>query len=78
MQSLGLEAKNPTIFKVIADIESDGKEIEFEEFLDAITSRLGDKETRVHLSLVRSESTASLTSSMTIEQVVSVSSTYEE
>ena len=31
---------------MIADLESEGKEIEFEEFLDAITSKLGDKETR--------------------------------
>ena len=44
MQSLGFESKNPTIFNMIADLE--GKEIDFEEFLDAITSKLGDKETR--------------------------------
>jgi Ca2+-binding EF-hand superfamily protein len=31
---------------MIADLESEGKEIEFEEFLDAITSKLGDKETK--------------------------------
>jgi len=31
---------------MIADLEAEGKEIEFEEFLDAITSKLGDKETR--------------------------------
>jgi hypothetical protein len=40
---------------MIADLESDGKEIEFEDFLDAITSRLGDKETRVNMNLVRPE-----------------------
>jgi Ca2+-binding EF-hand superfamily protein len=43
MQSLGFETKNPTIFHMIADLESHGKEIDFEEFLDGITSRLGDK-----------------------------------
>ena len=32
---------------MIADLESEGREIDFEEFLDAITSRLGDKESRV-------------------------------
>lgn len=32
---------------MIADLESENKEIEFEEFLDAITSKLGDKESKV-------------------------------
>lgn len=32
---------------MIADLESEGREIDFEEFLDAITSKLGDKESRV-------------------------------
>ena len=31
---------------MIADLESEGREIDFEEFLDAITSKLGDKETK--------------------------------
>lgn len=47
MQSLGFETKNPTIFNMIADLEAEGREIDFEEFLDGITARLGDKETRV-------------------------------
>jgi hypothetical protein len=64
MQSLGFESKNPTIFNMIADLESEGKEIDFEEFLDAITSRLGDKETRVLVAGCRLGSTAFLTSSM--------------
>ena len=46
MQSLGFEAKNPTIYHMIADLENQGSEIEFEDFLDAITSKLGDKESR--------------------------------
>jgi len=47
MRSLGFETKNPTIFQMIADLGTDGAErIEFDEFLDAITSKLGDKETR--------------------------------
>lgn len=37
MQSLGFEQKNPTIYCMIAELESMGREIEFEEFLDAIT-----------------------------------------
>ena len=31
---------------MIAELDDNNKEIEFEEFLDAITSKLGDKETR--------------------------------
>mmetsp|Transcript_123425 Transcript_123425/g.356819 ORF Transcript_123425/g.356819 Transcript_123425/m.356819 type:complete len:175 (+) Transcript_123425:80-604(+) len=47
MRSLGFETKNPTIFQMIADLGADGGDrIEFDEFLDAITSKLGDKETR--------------------------------
>ena len=46
MQSLGFESKNPTIYQMIADLENAGSSIDFETFLDAITSKLGDKETR--------------------------------
>ena len=46
MQSLGFESKNPTIYNMIAELEEENKEIDFEEFLDAITSKLGDKETK--------------------------------
>ena len=31
---------------MIADLEKIGREIDFDEFLDAITSKLGDKETK--------------------------------
>ena len=43
MQSLGFESKNPTIFNMIGELESLGREVDFEEFLDGITSKLGDK-----------------------------------
>ncbi|EPR63420.1 centrin 2 [Toxoplasma gondii TgCatPRC2] len=47
MQSLGFETKNPTIYQMIADLDRDsGGPIDFEEFLDAITAKLGDKESR--------------------------------
>ena len=46
MQSLGFENKNPTIYQMIADLEKEGQDIDFDQFLDAITSKLGDKETR--------------------------------
>uniref|UniRef100_A0A7S3HDR8 EF-hand domain-containing protein n=1 Tax=Spumella elongata TaxID=89044 RepID=A0A7S3HDR8_9STRA len=45
MRSLGFETKNPTIFQMIADLDQDGP-IGFDDFLDAITQKLGDKETR--------------------------------
>lgn len=46
MQSLGFENKNPTIYQMIAELEDLDREIDFEEFLDAITNKLGDKETK--------------------------------
>eukprot|EP00747_Dinoflagellata_sp_TGD_P213251 gnl/TRDRNA2_/TRDRNA2_86234_c0_seq2.p1 gnl/TRDRNA2_/TRDRNA2_86234_c0~~gnl/TRDRNA2_/TRDRNA2_86234_c0_seq2.p1 ORF type:complete len:171 (+),score=54.08 gnl/TRDRNA2_/TRDRNA2_86234_c0_seq2:105-617(+) len=54
MQSLGFETKNPTIYQMIADLDSDGHggPIDFEEFLDAITQKLGDKETRDGISKI--------------------------
>ena len=65
MQSLGFESKNPTIFNMIAELESLGREVDFEEFLDGITSKLGDKESRVLFFLGRTESIRSSTSSTT-------------
>ena len=69
MQSLGFEAKNPTIFNMITELEAEGREIDFEEFLDAITSKLGDKESRVRMDLFRTESTKYL-SCLTMTRVV--------
>jgi hypothetical protein len=65
MQSLGFESKNPTIFNMIAELESLGRETDFEEFLDGITSKLGDKESRVKIFLCRMASTRFSTFSMT-------------
>jgi Ca2+-binding EF-hand superfamily protein len=66
MQSLGFESKNPTIFNMISDLESLGREVDFEEFLDGITSKLGDKDSRVFDLLYRTASTKSSTSLMMI------------
>ena len=53
MQSLGFESKNPTIYQMIADLDRDGQgHIDFDEFLDAITSKLGDKETRAGIAKI--------------------------
>jgi centrin-1 len=47
MQSLGFEQKNPTIFQMFADLEKECHgPIDFERFLDGITSKLGDRESR--------------------------------
>ena len=50
MQSLGFDTKNPTIFQMIADLDTNDAQrrggIEFETFVDAINDKLGDKETR--------------------------------
>lgn len=41
MQSLGFEAKNQTIYQMIADIDKDGNgSIDFEEFLDMMTVKM--------------------------------------
>ena len=48
MSSLGFEAKNPTIYAMIADLDTheNSKGIDFEAFLEAITDKLGNKESR--------------------------------
>ena len=46
MQSLGFESKNPTIYQMIADLETEGPSIDFDTFLRAITEKLGDKESK--------------------------------
>ena len=48
MQSLGFESKNPTIYQMIADldVQDNSNGINFDQFLDAITAKLGNKETK--------------------------------
>lgn len=63
---------------MIADLEAEGREIDFEEFLDGITSRLGDKETRVNFILFRMELIKSLICLTTTERALSMSTTSRE
>ena len=40
MQSLGFDQKNPTIYNMIADLDYDNREVEFEEFLAVLGQRV--------------------------------------
>jgi len=50
MQSLGFDTKNPTIFQMIAELDTNEAQkrggIDFTTFVDAINEKLGDKESR--------------------------------
>jgi centrin-1 len=47
MNSLGLETKNQTIYQMITDLDSDNSgAIEFKEFLDLMTARMSDRDTK--------------------------------
>ncbi len=50
MQSLGFDTKNPTIYQLIADLDTpeNAKKggIDFDSFVEAINNKLGDKETK--------------------------------
>lgn len=46
MHSLGFEKKSPTVYEMICDLEEKGTEVDFDEFLDAISNKLGNRETK--------------------------------
>merc|ERR1739848_263931 len=53
MQSLGFEAKNQTIYQMVSDLDTDGSgAIDFEEFLDMMTARMSDKDTKEDINKV--------------------------
>ena len=53
MQSLGFEAKNQTIYQMITDLDKNkNNNIDFEEFLDMMTARMSDKDTREDINKV--------------------------
>ena len=50
MTSLGFESKNQTIYQMIADLDADGSgQIDFDEFLELMTARVSDKDTRENI-----------------------------
>ena len=46
MISLGFQKKSPTVYEMICELEEIGGEVDFEDFLDAISNKLGNKETK--------------------------------
>lgn len=46
MNSLGFEKKSPTVYEMICDLENMGNEVDFDEFLEAISNKLGNRETK--------------------------------
>ena len=51
MQSLGFEAKNATVYGMIRDISGE-EHINFDTFLDMMSSRIGDSDTREDVNKV--------------------------
>ena len=56
MQSLGFDSKNPTIFQLIADLDTPENAkrggIDFDSFVDVINNKLGDKETKEVIEII--------------------------
>ena len=53
MNSLGLEARNQTIYQMITDLDADNSgAIEFSEFLDLMTARMSDRDTKEDIKKV--------------------------
>jgi len=53
MTSLGFESKNGSIFQMICDLDSDGSgSLDFGEWLALMTTKISDKNSRVHYGKV--------------------------
>jgi Ca2+-binding EF-hand superfamily protein len=46
LQELGLDKRNESVFQMILDLQGKGKNINFDEFLEVIYSKLGDTRTK--------------------------------
>merc|ERR1712238_163981 len=51
MRSLGFEVKNEELKKMVSDIDGDGT-IEFSEFLEMMTGKMGEKDSREDIEKV--------------------------
>merc|ERR1711918_133448 len=53
MRALGFEVKNEELKKMVADVDSDGSgQIEFGEFLQMMTGKMGEKDSREDIEKV--------------------------
>ena len=53
LQNLGIDAKNQTLQNMLADIDKNGSgDIDFDEFIDMMTAKMSDKDTREDLQKV--------------------------
>lgn len=53
METLGFNSKNPAIYKMISEMDEDGNgTIDFQEFLDMMTARISDQNTKEDLERV--------------------------
>ena len=53
LTSLGFDAKNASVFQMIADIDREGKrKVDFNDFLAMMTMKLGDRDTRKDINQV--------------------------
>merc|ERR1711953_3071 len=53
MQLLGFDVKHAVVYNMVADLDADGSgEIEFGEFLDVMTAKLSDKNTKEEIDRV--------------------------
>merc|ERR1711935_42365 len=53
MRALGFEIKNEELKKMVTDVDNDGNgTIEFSEFLDMMTAKMGEKDTREDIEKV--------------------------
>ena len=46
LQELGLDKRNESVFAMISDLQTKGKNITFDDFLEVIYSKLGDTRTK--------------------------------
>merc|ERR1711918_294243 len=53
MRALGFEVKNEELKKIVSDVDNDGNgTIEFAEFLEMMTGKMGEKDTRADIEKV--------------------------